>query len=93
MPTRERQSLVTDNESKNDGSMHLILQWDWSTRQRLWYVDIYTVAKTQNKSLHGSHLLCGFCGASGFEECKTLPQSDNADFTSLNCAGSNEQYG
>ena len=36
--------------------------------------------------------LCGFCAASGFEECKTSPTSNNADIASLLCADSNEQY-
>ena len=37
--------------------------------------------------------LCSFCAASGFEECKTSPPSNNSDITSLLCADSNEQYG
>ena len=94
MPTKAQRNSETDNESKIDGSMHLIqctgtgpdgkncVAW-----KSIW------LPKRRPINFMDRPFLCGFCAAARFEECKTSPPSKNADIMSLFCADSNEQHG
>ena len=92
VPTKAGRTTVTDNESKNGGSMHLIqctgigldgkdcASW---TSIRL--------TKRITRNLMDYPFLCSFSAALVFQDCKTSPPSYDAGITNLFCAGSNEQ--
>ena len=90
MRTKAQRKSVTDNESINDGSMHLIQCTETGPNGK--HCDAWTsIRRTEN--FMDRPFSCGFYSASGFKEYKKSPPSNNADITSSFCADSNEQYG
>ena len=91
MPIKARQNSVTENESNNDGSMHLIHCTGTGTdgKDCVAWTSIL-LPNCIPKNFMGSLFSFGFCAALA---CKTSPTSNNADITSLFCADSNGQYG
>ena len=85
MPTIARLSSVTD-ERNNDGLINLIQCTgtgpdgeDCVAWTSIWLPKLIT-GNFMDRSF-----FCGFCAASGFEECKKSPPSNISDITSLLC--------
>ena len=94
MPTEGRQNFMTENESNNDGSKHLKqCTGNGPVGKDCVAWTSIKLSKRIRRVFMNLPFVCGFCAASGLEECKTFPPSNYTDFASLFCADSNEQYG
>ena len=84
MPTKARPNSVADKESNNDGSMQLIQCTGTGPdgKDCVAWTCIW-LPKGIPRNFMDRPFLCGFCTASGFEECKTSAPSNNSDITSL----------
>ena len=94
MPTKARRNFVADNESNNDGSIHLkqCTATGPESKDCVAWTSIW-LPKRKPRNFIDRPFLSGFCSALGLIECKTSSPSKNTDFTSLFCANLIEQYG
>ena len=91
LTTKERQTSVTDNESKNDGSMHIIQCTGTGPDGKDWFACTSETERIPKKFMDRPCLF-DFCVVPGFEACNTSPASNNANITSSFSADSNENY-
>ena len=94
MPNKARRKSVTNNESNNDGSMHHIQSTGTCPdgKDCVAWTSIWLTKRIPSNFMDRPFSR-DFRAASGFEECKSSPPSNNADITKLFCADPNEQYG
>ena len=86
MPTKARRNSVTDSESNNDGSRHLIhcTRTGPDGKHCVVSTSIW-LPKRILINFIDRPFVSDFCAASRFEECKTSPPSTIANITSFLC--------